>query len=77
LQAALELPAAFCPWFHEVAPTTGTCAFTLANTIPGELNAYGGEPAEFGPLAYTQYNTEANGTKADNYASGATANPCP
>jgi hypothetical protein len=70
-------PAAFYPWFHEVAPTTGTCAFTLANTIPGELNGYGGEQTEFGPLEYTQYNTAANGTKADNYASGATANPCP
>jgi hypothetical protein len=69
--------AAFYPWYHEVAPTTGSCAFTLANTIPGELNGYGGEAAAWGPLEYTEYNTEANGTKTDNYASGVLTNPCP
>jgi hypothetical protein len=69
--------ANFYPWYHLVAPAHGSCAFTLANTIPGELNGYRGEQAQFGPLEYTEYNTVANGTKTDNYASGALTNPCP
>jgi len=69
--------ASFYPWFHELAPASGTCAFAAANTIPGELNGFGGEVAEFGPLEYTEYSTVPNGTKADNYASGVIANPCP
>jgi hypothetical protein len=69
--------AAFYPWFHDLAPTAGSCAFAAANTIPGERNGYGGEQTEFGPLEYTEYTTEANGTKTDNYASRGLTNPCP
>ena len=62
---------------YATVPSTSSAARLEDTAIPGELNGYSGEVVQYGPLEYTEYNTQANGTKADNYASGGLTNPCP
>jgi len=66
--------ASFYPWFHSL-PSSGSCAWTLSNDLPGQLSNFGGEQAAWGPIESTDYG--AGFVAVLNFASSVLDNPCP
>jgi len=68
--------SAFYPWMHTLKRPGGGCAFALVNDgVPGAISNFGGAAAGWGPPEQTDFG--AGFVAFLNFASGATANPCP
>jgi hypothetical protein len=63
--------AGFYPWFH--LTSYRGCSWVYSDNVPDQIDTFGGEVSEFGPLLFTDYGAFA---RYNNFNSRPEPNPC-